>query len=166
MAAVGDYGDLRVAKRGLGRGQTRTGRLNRRQKGAALIEFAILMPLLVLLLLGIAEFGWGLAQQIDVRHKAREALRLVIVDAPTAEIEARVCNNDIVSSASVTDIILTTGVDPGTPATVAVTAGLQQITGLFGPFWGPNPTISSTVEGRVEQATTAFVPPIDLAPCP
>jgi Flp pilus assembly protein TadG len=166
MAAVGDYGDLRVAKRGLGRGQTRSGRLNRRQKGAALVEFAILMPLLVLLLLGIVEFGWGLAQQIDVRHKAREALRLVIVDSPQADIEARVCGNDIVPSAAVTEISLDTGLDPGTAATVTVTANLQQITGLFGPFWGPNPTISSTVEGRVEQATTAFIPPVDLAPCP
>jgi Flp pilus assembly protein TadG len=124
------------------------------------------MPLLVLLLLGIVEFGWGLAQQIDVRHKAREALRLVIIDAPAADIEARVCNNDIVPSASVIDIILTTGVDPGTPATVTVTAGLQQITGLFGPFWGASPTITSTVEGRVEQETTTFTSGDDLAPCP
>jgi Flp pilus assembly protein TadG len=136
------------------------------EKGASLVEFAILMPLLVLLLLGIVEFGWGLAQQIDVRHKAREALRLVIVDAPTADIAARVCNNDIVSSASVTDIILTTGVDPGTPATVTVTAGLQQITGFFGAFWGASPTITSTVEGRVEQETTTFTSGDDLAPCP
>ena len=155
-----------MAKRGLGRGRTRSSRLSRWQRGAALVEFAILMPLLVLLLLGIVEFGWGLAQQIDVRHKAREALRLVIVDSSEADIVARVCSNDIVSSAEVTVILLDTGVDPGTAATVTVTANLQQITGLFGPFWGANPTISSTVEGRVEQATTAFTPPVDLWPCP
>jgi len=125
-------------------------------KGAALIEFAILMPILVLLLLGIVEFGWGLAQQIDVRHKARETLRLAIVDEPQASIISRACENDIVDAPDITEILLETNVDPGTEAAVTVTANVEQITGLFSAFWGPMPTISSRVEGRVEQESTAF----------
>ncbi len=144
----------------------RGGGRHRSERGASLVEFAILMPLLVLLLLGVVEFGWGLAQQIDVRHKAREGLRLLIVDSPLPDVEARVCNNDIVKSADITSLIVDSGVDPGQAATLTVTANLKQITGLFGVFWGPSPSISSTVEGRVEQAST-FVPPMqELAPCP
>lgn len=130
------------------------------------MEFAFVMPLLVLLLLGMAEIGWGLAQQIDVRHKAREVLRLAIVDSPVDEIVARACNDDIVAGSDIEAIELTTDVEPGSDATVTVTADLRQITGLFGIFWGPDPTISSTVEGRVEQETTTFTSGDNLAPCP
>ena len=138
----------------------------RRDSGASLIEFAILMPLLVLLLLGIVEFGWGLAQQIDVRHKARETLRLAIVDAPLADIVSRACDNDIVAGSDVTQILLNTEADPGGAASVEIIANLRQITGFFGFVWGPTPTISSRVEGRVEQESTTFGNGDDLAPCP
>lgn len=144
-------------------------RLRRRRRrgepGAALIEFAILMPLLVLLLLGMLEFGWALAQQIDVRSKAREGLRMAVVDEPLLDIEARVCANDIVKGTDINFMTITSGIDTGSAATFTVEADLRQITGLFGIFWGSNPTITSTVEGRVEQASS-FGSPEELAPCP
>lgn len=123
------------------------------------------MPLLVLLLLGMLEFGWAFAQQIDVRSKAREGLRMVVVDEPLMDIEARVCANDIVKSGDINFITITSGVDTGTAATLTVEADLNQITGLFGLFWGSGPTITSTVEGRVEQVSS-FGSPQELAPCP
>ena len=69
------------------RARLRDRRAGKRERGAALAEFALMLPFLVLLLVGMIELGWGLAQQIDVRHKAREALRQVIVDASETEIE-------------------------------------------------------------------------------
>jgi Flp pilus assembly protein TadG len=141
-------------------------KLRNRDQGAQLVEFALLAPLLILLLLGIVEFGWGMAQQIDVRHKARETLRQAVVDAPAADIAAQACADDMVKGSDVTEILLTTGVTPGSAATATVTANVRQITGLFGVFWGPNPTISSTVEGRVEQESTTFMNNDDLVPCP
>lgn len=138
----------------------------RNDRGANLVEFAILMPLLVLLLLGIVEFGWGLAQQLDVRHKARETLRLAIVDAPLADIEARACENDVVDSGEITVILLETDVTRGSETAVTITATVEEITGLFGVFWGANPTITSRVEGRVEQDSSTFTDGQDLFPCP
>lgn len=138
----------------------------RKDRGASLIEFAIIMPLLVMLLLGIVEFGWGVAQQLDLRHKARETLRLAIVDAPVADIEARACENDVVGSGDITEILLNTGIDRGTQISVTMTSNVEQITGFFGPFWGANPTISSYVEGRVEQESSTFSDGQDLFPCP
>lgn len=135
-----------------------------RDKGANLVEFAILVPLLILLLFGIVDFGWGLAQQIDVRHKARETLRLAIVDEPIADIEARACVDDIVKKADIQNLIITTGVDQGNPISVTITANMQQLSGLLAPFFGPDPEISSTVEGRIEQKSS-FVSQ-ELAPCP
>ena len=134
--------------------------------GAQLVEFALLAPLLILLLLGIVEFGWGFAQEIDMRHKARETLRLAIVNTPVDDIRARACADDMVSSDDITAIILNTDVDPGSEISATINADLKQITGLFGAFWGSNPTLSSTVEGRVEQESTEFVDGQDLFPCP
>ena len=71
-------------------------RARKKDGGASLVEFALMMPLLVLVLLGMIEFGWGTAQQIDVRHKAREGLRVTIVDESVADIVDRVCTDDIV----------------------------------------------------------------------
>jgi len=136
-----------------------------RDRGAQLVEFALLAPLLILLLLGIVEFGWGFAQEIDMRHKARETLRLAIVDAPVDEIRSRACVDDMVSSDDINSIFLNTGVDPGSEISATITADLKQITGLFGVFWGTNPTLSSTVEGRVEQESTEFADGEELAPC-
>lgn len=140
----------------------------RGERGANLVEFALIAPLLVLLLLGVIEFGWGLAQQIDVRHKAREGLRILIVDAPESEIQARICNDDIVDGSNVDSIELSSGFTVGSAATVTVEANVEQITGLFGLFWGPSARISSTVEGRVEQETTSFASsPHNISPpCP
>lgn len=51
-----------------------------RQDGAALIEFALLTPLLMLLVIGAVEVAWLFAQEIDVRHGAREAGRMAATD--------------------------------------------------------------------------------------
>lgn len=55
-------------------------RRRRGDEGAALVEFAIITPVLFLLIFGVIEFGWGFAQYLDARHGAREASRLAAVN--------------------------------------------------------------------------------------
>ena len=141
-------------------------RKKKKEGGAALVEFAFIMPLLILLLVGIVEVGWGVAQQIDVRHKARETLRLAIVDEPLADIVDRACETDIIASSDITLIQLSTGVSQGSEISVLITANINQLSGLFGVFWGSSPAISSRVEGRVEQESTTFADGEILTPCP
>ena len=43
-----------------------------REKGASLVEFAVVLPLLILLVFGIMEAGWLFAQQVEVRNAAEE----------------------------------------------------------------------------------------------
>lgn len=50
------------------------------ERGAAVVEFAVLLPLLILLLIGGVETAWLFSQQIDVRHAAREAGRMAATD--------------------------------------------------------------------------------------
>ena len=46
-----------------------------RQKGAAMVELAIIMPLLLMFIFGIIEFGRGFNAQLAVTHAAREGVR-------------------------------------------------------------------------------------------
>src|SRR5688572_1422386 len=98
-------------------------------RGASLVEFAIVLPLLVLLLFGIIEFGWAFAQNLEVKHIAREVGRLATVDDPDNQILSRTCGGTIADIQSATPV---GGTDPGDTVTITVVGDLQQITGFFG----------------------------------
>jgi hypothetical protein len=51
-----------------------------RQEGAILVEFALVLPLLLLLLLGTVEFGRAINYWIDETHLANAAARWAAVD--------------------------------------------------------------------------------------
>ena len=51
----------------------------RDQQGAAAVEFALLLPLLVLLLFGMIEFGFAFNTRIQATNAAREAARRAVV---------------------------------------------------------------------------------------
>lgn len=76
------------------------GARDKRDQGASLVEFAVLAPLLVLLVFGIIEFGWKLGQLNDVRHAVREGARFAAVNGGTNdEIDSVVCDAlDLVGS--------------------------------------------------------------------
>jgi Flp pilus assembly protein TadG len=52
--------------------------------GQALVEFALVVPILVLLLLAIIQFAFIFAAQTGVTNAVREAARLAAVNTPTA----------------------------------------------------------------------------------
>ncbi len=124
-----------------------------RDEGAALVEFALVMPLLLLLIFGMVDAGWAFFQNLEVRHGAREAARLAAVDFGTAdEIIRETCARMNVpsGSAAVAVTLSKTGADIGDKATVTVTRpNHQSLTGLL-PFFD-SISLDSTVEIRIEQ---------------
>lgn len=58
-------------------------RLRRNQSGQAVVEFALVIPLLLILIIGVVELSraWNAKQVIT--NTAREALRAAVVDDPT-----------------------------------------------------------------------------------
>lgn len=125
------------------------------EKGAALIEFAILMPFLILLLIGIIEFAWLFSQNLDVRHGAREGARLAAVNfgGTTTAIVTETCTRmDIGSGATIT--LDRTAAAVGGEASVSVTKPGDTLTGFID--WAiPSPlNLTSSVEIRLEQAAT------------
>lgn len=61
-------------------------------KGQSLVEFSILLPALLLLLMGILEFGLILNSYLTINNLAREGARLGIVSASNIEISELINN--------------------------------------------------------------------------
>jgi hypothetical protein len=64
--------------------------LSRKQGGQALVELALLLPILVVFLFGIIEFGRVFNAYLVVNHASREGVRAGVVGASDAEITQRV----------------------------------------------------------------------------
>jgi Flp pilus assembly protein TadG len=125
------------------------------ERGASLVEFAIMAPLLILLLLGIVEFGWVFAQNNDVRHGAREGARFAAVDAGNnAAIRTYVCQTMEGLSAGITT--LEVGVDQGSgirggTGSITVRATIASLSGapVISSFLPT--TLESVISFRLEQ---------------
>ncbi len=129
----------------------------RGDRGANLVEFALLAPLLILLLFGIVEFAWMFASNLDVKHGAREGARITVVNTPdtgNVGLAAEICTRmDMVGSDIDTTI---TWVSDGTPAvgeavTVTVSTPLSTLTGIMDWAFAGVTSLDSTVEMRIEQ---------------
>jgi TadE-like protein len=60
-----------------------------RDRGAAAVEFALCLPILLLLVFGIIDFGRALNAQITLTQAANEGVRLAALGDPGAEVQAR-----------------------------------------------------------------------------
>lgn len=66
----------------------------RNEDGAALVEMALITPLLLILLLGIIEFGYVFGQYNEVRHAAREGARYAAVSNPDLDGDGTLGDDD------------------------------------------------------------------------
>lgn len=135
------------------------------ERGATLVEFAILAPFLILLVFGIIDFGWAMGSYNDVRHGAREAARLAAVNAgDETTMGTMVCDSmDMATGATITFTDSATGA-VGEQAVVSVTAPLSAISGLNLTAVFLPPDLTSTVRIRLEQASSSWAS--GPVPCP
>ena len=113
----------------------------RNERGAAAVEFGLLLLPLVLILLGIIEFGRGYNAKITLTHAAREGARAAATGKPFATIQSTV-------TAAATSLTGVTVDNPGTctpgqPITVTVHYPFTYDTPLFGG------TVSLTSQGTM-----------------
>lgn len=139
--------------------RVRLGKLRDRQSGAALVEFAVLAPLLLLLVLGIVEFGWKFGQFNDVRHAVREGARFAAVNAGSdSDIADAVCQALDGLDAGITnlDVIITDSTNGlrGEDGRIRaeITAGSLTNVPLISTFLPAE--LASDVEFRLEQNST------------
>jgi hypothetical protein len=140
-------------------------RRTNRDRGASLVEFAMIAPFLILLLLGIVEFSWAFAGNLDVRHGAREGARLTAVDVTGSNVTlgAEICGRmDLVGgdatitwTADPTDFGNIAALEVGDGVVVSVATPFNTLTGIIDwAFPASLTTLDSTVEIRIEQNPT------------
>lgn len=108
-----------------------------KERGAVAVEFALLAPVLVMLLLGITEFGRAYNVQISLSSAAREGVRVMAIGnnqtaARTAAKNAAVSVQPGLSDANITFSPATCA--PGVQMTLNITYNLSTMTGIAGPF--------------------------------
>lgn len=119
-------------------GLYRRGRTGR-ERGASLVEFAVALPLLLILVLGIIEFGFVLAQMNEIRHGAREGARYAAVSRPdfdggggvgdAADVLALTCDSINLPGTTVS-VALSGGPSRLDFGTVTVTADTESLSGF------------------------------------
>jgi Flp pilus assembly protein TadG len=64
----------------------------RDERGAVMVEFAIILPLLLLLLMGIVEFGRAYNTQVSIQAAAREGARELALRHSSTQVETATRN--------------------------------------------------------------------------
>lgn len=138
-----------------------------RERGAALVEMAFAVPLLVMLIFGMIDFGWGFSRVLDIRHGAREGARMVAVNynpggATSGSEQAEVIVTEIcrrMDDAGGATVTIRIPTQVGTPGRVGQTVEVeverlaQSLSGLYGPLLDGR-TWDSTVSTRLEVEAT------------
>ena len=132
-------------------------RSGRNIRGQGLVEFALVLPIFLLLLFGMVEFGRAYMTKNILTGAAREAVRLaaVQVDYPTANNDGQIRAQEVLNSAGIYGAVVTvTDNNVGEPSVVvSVTYNFPIIIGGFFGFTGPGNVIplSSVTSMRRER---------------
>lgn len=97
----------------------------RGQTGAAAVEFAIVVPVLVLLVFGIVQFGMAYNRVQGLNAAVREGARLASVGATYSAIQSRVQASQSLFAAADVQVATCASVSGSPPCSVPVAAGSQ-----------------------------------------
>jgi Flp pilus assembly protein TadG len=128
----------------------------RSEKGQSLVETALILPILLLLLFGIVDFGRLLHAYLTIDHAGREAARFasVSVQSTDAEIRARVTSTATGLNIDPNAIIIdppASGRTSGKDVTITIPYKFNFITPLVNKLKIVSPlTITDTTVMRVE----------------
>jgi Flp pilus assembly protein TadG len=65
-------------------------KMGSRERGAEAVEFALVVPIFILLVFGVVDFGWMINNDTMVNNASREGARVGALDPVTADIQATV----------------------------------------------------------------------------
>lgn len=107
------------------------------ERGAVAVEFAIVAPLLVMLLLGIMEFSRAYNAQASLSAAAREGVRVMAISSNVTAARTAAKNAAVSLNPALTDANISFGSATCTPnaqVTITITYSLSTMTGIAGPF--------------------------------
>jgi Flp pilus assembly protein TadG len=101
-------------------------------RGQSLVEFALILPIFLVIVLAAVDFGWALRSFITATNAAREGARLGVVGASATEITTKTVESSsgVLSAGDVS--VSGAGGAPGSTVTVSVAYDYHYITPLGG----------------------------------
>ncbi len=130
----------------------------KREDGQAMVEFALILPIFLLILCGIIDFGWLFYNQLSLNNACREGARYAVVHTDeNADTQSIINHIENIS----TTVFANDGVDitvkyssPSDPTSGDVTVSMQADISFFTPvlstILGKEKTLTSTVIMKVE----------------
>jgi len=101
-----------------------------RERGAAAVEFALVVPILMTIIIGIVEFGMAFNFRTQLNNATSVAARSYAIDRNWTTARANVLG--LAPTASITKSLDCTSANVGAAVTITSTVTRSSITGLFG----------------------------------
>jgi Flp pilus assembly protein TadG len=122
---------------------------DRRSRGQSMVEFALILPILVLILIGIFDAGRAIYAYNTVSNSARAGARVGIVDQNTARIKDAAKEKAAGLGLTNGDVTATVCTTLACPISVTVVYDFTPVTPIVGDLF--NPQISSTASMPMER---------------
>ncbi len=131
---------------------------DRKEDGQSMVEFALILPVFLLILCGIIDFGWMFYNQLSLNNACREGARYAVVNtADGTDMDAIITHieNDSKKVFDKDGVEINVAYSsPGDPTegdvTVTLKAEITFFTPVLSSVLGKNKTITSTVTMKVE----------------
>jgi Flp pilus assembly protein TadG len=128
-------------------------RPRRRGRGQALVEFALVLPVFLLIMLGVVDFGRAVYGFNTIGNAARVGGRVAIVSQTTATIQTAAMTEAIGLGTQASDVVVSYGCTApysiGCIASVTVNYTFHPITPIIGAIW-QTINMSSTTQLPIE----------------
>lgn len=122
------------------------------QKGSAIVEMALVLPILILLLFGIIDFGRIFHAYLTIDHAGREAARVASIrDFPNVKSTAVDKSGNLITSSNV-EVIYSDDTNKvrGSLATVKIDYNIDFLTPVIQPFFKSGYKLTDTTTMRIE----------------
>lgn len=126
-------------------------RLLKENRGQAMVEFALVLPVLLLLVCGIIDFGWLYFNQLTLNHAAIEGARYAAIHYTTYSTDWKTEAEQVMRNSAAgaeTPSVSVVSVTPDVTATAV--ADVPVLTGFTSFILGDTRTLTATCTMKIE----------------
>ena len=130
--------------------------MKKRENGQSAVEFALVLPILLLIVCGILDFGWLFYNQLSVENACREVARVGCVNAQDAQLDQIVTDKvEAILPKNLKSVVVDSKLtNPTSPLEgdlkVNVKAEMNTLTPVLGVIYGKTKELSYTVTIKTE----------------
>lgn len=130
--------------------------MKKRENGQSAVEFVLVLPILLLIVCGILDFGWLFYNQLSVENACREGARVGCVNAQDAQLDQIVTDKvEAILPKNLKSVVVDSKLtNPTSPLEgdlkVNVKAEMNTLTPVLGVIYGKTKELSYTVTIKTE----------------